>query len=149
MSELRLFTLEEAQRTLPLVRRIVDDLLAEYPRWHAAVGRFELLSAGARAEWEGETGPAGSQAAARDAAQAEVARHAERIDGFIAELRAIGCELRLREVGHIDFRSLRQDDVVYLCWRPGEARIAHWHPLDAGVGERQPIDGAILSETVT
>ncbi|HEU4698356.1 MAG TPA: DUF2203 domain-containing protein [Gemmatimonadales bacterium] len=141
MSELRLFTREEAERTLPLVRRIVEDLLAEYPRWHAALGRFELLSAGARAEWEAGETP--------EAAQAEVARHAERIDGFIAELRAIGCELRLREVGHIDFRSLRQDAVVYLCWRPGEARIDHWHPLEGGVAERQPIDAAILSETVT
>ncbi|HZI73670.1 MAG TPA: hypothetical protein VFD73_06510, partial [Gemmatimonadales bacterium] len=54
MPDFKLFTLEEAQRTLPLVRRIVADLTEEYPAWRAAVGRFELLTGGARADW-GET----------------------------------------------------------------------------------------------
>ena len=39
MPEFKLFTLEEAERTLPLVRRVVADLTNEYPRWRAAVGR--------------------------------------------------------------------------------------------------------------
>ena len=43
MPALKLFTLPEAERTLPLVRRIVADLMAEYPRWRAAVSRYELL----------------------------------------------------------------------------------------------------------
>ena len=34
----RLFTLEEAERTLPLVRRIVIDLQDEYAHWRSAVG---------------------------------------------------------------------------------------------------------------
>ena len=38
MPEFKLFTLEEAERTLPLVRRIVQDLTVEYPAWRAAVG---------------------------------------------------------------------------------------------------------------
>ena len=54
MPEFKLFTLEEAERTLPLVRRVVQDLTVEYPAWRAAVGRFEVLTRGARAEW-GET----------------------------------------------------------------------------------------------
>jgi hypothetical protein len=54
MPEFKLFTLEEAERTLPLVRRVVADLTMEYPAWRAAVGRFELLTGGARADW-GET----------------------------------------------------------------------------------------------
>ena len=37
MSEIRLFTLEEAERTLPLVRRIVADLVSAYPGWRAGV----------------------------------------------------------------------------------------------------------------
>ena len=50
----KLFTLAEAERTLPLVRRVVADLIAEYPRWRAAVSRFELLTGGARADWGGD-----------------------------------------------------------------------------------------------
>src|SRR3954465_10352755 len=55
MADFKLFTLQEAEQTLPLVRRIVQDLTAEYPGWRAAVSRYEVLSGGARAEW-GETG---------------------------------------------------------------------------------------------
>ena len=50
MPDFKLFTLAEAERTLPLVRRIVQDLAAEYPAWRAAVGRFEILTGGARAD---------------------------------------------------------------------------------------------------
>jgi hypothetical protein len=141
MPELRLFTLEEAERALPLVRRIVADLLAEYPRWRAAVGRFELLSAGARADWGGT--------ADLTAAQAEVGAHALRIAEFLRELEGIGCVFKGFEAGLVDFHSLREDRPVYLCWKLGEAHITHWHEIQAGYEGRQPIDGAILTETVT
>jgi hypothetical protein len=135
---LKLFTLSEAERTLPLVRRIVADLMAEYPRWRAAVGRFELLTGGARADW-GETG---ELVAARDAVTAA----ADRINGYLKELETIGCVFKGFDAGLVDFYSLREDHPVFLCWRMGEDRIAHWHELDAGFGGRQPIDAAVLTE---
>ncbi len=128
----RFFTVAEAQRTLPLVRRIVADLMSEYPRWGAAVGRFELLSAGARADW-GETA---EQAAARD----EVTAAASRINEYLKELDAIGCVFKGFDAGLVDFYSLRDDRPVFLCWKLGEARIEHWHELDAGFGGRQRLD---------
>ena len=50
MSEPRLFTREEAERTLPLVRRIVQDLMLEHPEWRRAISHYELLAAGAVAD---------------------------------------------------------------------------------------------------
>jgi hypothetical protein len=137
MPDFKLFTLEEAERTLPLVRRIVQDLTAEYPAWRAAVARFELLTGGARADW-GETG---ELLAARE----EVSRHAERINRFLQELEGIGCVFKGFEAGLVDFYSLREDRPIFLCWRMGEERIAYWHETDSGFAGRQPIDGAILS----
>jgi hypothetical protein len=134
----RLFTLAEAERTLPLVRRIVADLMVEYPRWRAAVGRFELLTGGARADW-GETG---ELVEARDAVTAA----AGKINGYLKELETIGCVFKGFEAGLVDFYSLRDDRPVFLCWRMGEERISHWHELDAGFGGRQPIDAAVLTE---
>ena len=46
----RLFTLEQAERTLPLVRRIVEDLVQVYPEWRAGVARYEALSLDAKPE---------------------------------------------------------------------------------------------------
>jgi hypothetical protein len=135
----KLFTLEEAERTLPLVRRIVADLQAEYPAWREAVGRFEVISSSLRAE-DGETDELRQ-------AQAAVAEHAERISDYLKELDAVGCTLKGFDTGLVDFYSLRHDRPVYLCWMMGEERITHWHELDAGFAGRQPIDDAILSET--
>jgi hypothetical protein len=137
MADFKLFTLQEAERTLPLVRRIVSDLTVEYPAWRAAVGRFELLTGGARADW-GETH---ELVAARD----EVTRHADRINRYLQELEGIGCVFKGFEGGLVDFYSLREDRPIFLCWRLGEDRISHWHEIDTGFGGRQPIDGAILS----
>ena len=83
MHDFKLFTLEEAERTLPLVRRVVADLTVEYPAWRGAVSRFELLTGGARADW-GETQ---ELVASRE----EVTRHADRINQYLQELEAIGC----------------------------------------------------------
>ena len=137
MPDFKLFTLEEAERTLPLVRRVVQDLTAEYPVWRAAVARFELLTGGARADW-GETG---ELLAAREG----VTLHADRINRYLQELEGVGCVFKGFDAGLVDFYSLREDRPIFLCWKLGEERITHWHEIDAGFSGRQPIDGAILS----
>jgi hypothetical protein len=135
----RLFTLEQAERTLPLVRRIVLDLVQAYPEWRAGVARYEALTVDARPE-RGETP---EMVEARDA----VAELAARIDGYLRELEEIGCVFKGFEAGLVDFQSLRDDRPVYLCWRLGEERITHWHEIESGFDGRQPIDDAVLSET--
>jgi len=137
MPDFKLFTLEEAERTLPLVRRIVQDLTREYPAWRAAVSRYELLTGGARAEW-GETG---ELLAARE----RVTLNADRINRYLQELEAVGCVFKGFDAGLVDFYSLREDRPVFLCWRLGEERIGYWHEIEAGYTGRQPIDRAILS----
>src|SRR6476660_7843739 len=87
----RIFTLDEAERTLPLVRRIVVDLQNEYALWRAAVGEFELVSAGSRIE-----GPAAAEVVA---AEREVELLAERVAGLLDELEAIGCVMKGIEAG--------------------------------------------------
>ena len=139
MPDFKLFSLQEAERTLPLVRRIVQDLTHEYPAWRAAVSRFELLTGGARADW-GETG---ELLAARE----DVARHADRINHYLQELEGVGCVFKGFDAGLVDFYSLREDRPIFLCWKLGEERITHWHDIETGFSGRQPIDGAILSAT--
>jgi hypothetical protein len=137
MVEPRIFTVEEANRTLPLVRRIVHDLLQDYPRWRAAVSHYEILSGGARADW-GETPELLD-------ARLAVTRLAERINDFLGELSGIGCVLKGFDAGLVDFYSLREDRLIFLCWRMGEDRIEYWHEIEAGFSGRHPLDPSVLT----
>lgn len=134
----RLFTRAEAERTLPLVRRIVHDLMLEHPAWRRAISQYEILAAGAVA---GEGEPPELTAARLQAEQL-----AARIDGYLREIEQIGCMFQGFEEGLVDFRSMRDDKMVLLCWRYGEERISHWHEVGAGFAGRRPIDDALLSE---
>ncbi|HET7024009.1 MAG TPA: DUF2203 domain-containing protein [Gemmatimonadales bacterium] len=136
-AEPRIFSTDEADRALPLVRRIVLDLQSEYPRWREAVGRFELASVG--------HDPGAAESGELVACQREVTERAERISGYLTELDQVGCVFKGFEAGLVDFYSLREDRLVFLCWRLGEARVTQWHELDAGYAGRRPINQPSLT----
>jgi hypothetical protein len=135
----KIFSLDEAERTLPLVRRIVIDLQHEYALWRSAVGAFELASAGA---------PVDRPPPEVALAEREVTLQAERVAALLEELESIGCVAKGIDAGLVDFYALRDDQLVYLCWQVGEPRIAHWHPLDGGFDGRRPIDHLLTTEVV-
>jgi hypothetical protein len=136
----RIFTVREAEATLPLVRRIVGDLLVAYPKWKELVARYEVLTGPLRAE-DGE--PTELQEI-----RSQVTREAERINGFLLELEQVGCVFKGFDAGLVDFYALKDDHLVFLCWRLGEPRITHWHEVEAGYAGRQPIDQDMFSQTV-
>jgi hypothetical protein len=140
VTDIKIFTVAEAESTLPLLRRILTDLQAEYRVWREAVASYELLAAGARAE----TGESDELVAARTA----VAEAADRINGFLVELEAIGVLFKGFEQSLVDFYALRDDRLVFLCWQLGEDHISHWHEVDAGFAGRQPIDRTEFSPVV-
>jgi hypothetical protein len=73
---------------------------------------------------------------------------AERVAALLAELEALGCVAKGIEAGLVDFYALRDDRLVFLCWRLGEPGISHWHELDAGFDARRPVDHLLLTGTV-
>jgi hypothetical protein len=77
-----------------------------------------------------------------------VTSQAERIHQYLEELDQIGCVFKGFEAGLVDFYALREDRLVFLCWKLGEERIPHWHDIDAGFAGRHPIDNTMLSETI-
>jgi len=125
------FTLVEANATLPYVRKIVEDIVAEYERWRDAIYRYELLAAGSKVEG-GETE---EQVALRD----DVDEIAQRINEYINELTAVGCVFKGFEGGLVDFYSRHGDRDVFLCWKLGEPEVSYWHEIDAGFSGRRPI----------
>jgi hypothetical protein len=125
---MKTFTIEQANRTLPLVRSIVRDIVDEYARWQGLVKSLDVLAA----------------APARDAAEIErvqrdIQAAARSIDRWVGELKELGVEMKGLDVGLVDFPGEMAGRPVYLCWRLGEPTVAHWHECDAGFAGRRPL----------
>lgn len=131
---MKLFTVEEANRTLPLVRRIVEDVVESHRLWRERILEFDLITSGA---------PGESRERA-EALEREAQRIAREIDGFQQELEALGIQLKDRRIGLVDFPSDHDGRVVLLCWRLGEPEVRFWHELDAGYAGRQPLAPSLV-----
>lgn len=127
----KFFTLSEANRTLPLVKRVVEDIASLYPGWQDLVSRYELIAAAARPDW----GESSDQLALKS----QIDDVARKINACLVELEQVGCEFKGFEEGLVDFHGKLDDREILWCWKMGEDRITHWHELDAGFAGRQPI----------
>lgn len=135
--DVRLFTLDEAQKMLPLVRSIVRGILEDYAllQEKAALAREQRREAGSTI--------ARSARASGTALASEVEELTARVNDAVGELNALGLEFKGYEEGLVDFPARRGDEIVYLCWKADEERIAWWHPLEGGYAGRQPLDAEI------
>ena len=127
----KFFTLAEANRTLPLVKRVVQDIASYYPSWKDLVSKYELIAAKARPDWGESPEQLGLKAQIDDVAR--------KINACLVELEQIGCEFKGFEEGLVDFHGKLDEREILWCWKLGEDRITHWHDLDAGFAGRQPI----------
>jgi hypothetical protein len=126
------FTVEQANRTLPLVRRIVEDIVSQYRRWQERVREFEVVSANSTAE---------RPDARAEELQREAQLLAAEIEGFVGELTRLGVEFKGYDLGLVDFPAEVDGAPAYLCWRLGEPSVQFWHPIESGYAGRQPLLG--------
>jgi len=120
--QIKRFTLAEANRTLPLVGRIVADVL----KTHELLVKLQLQLA--------QT-PAKDQAAMQKQLDAATVK----LNGYAEELHHIGCEMKDLQNGVVDFIGRHQGHDVCLCWKLGEESIGYWHEQQSGFAGRQPI----------
>jgi hypothetical protein len=128
--DLRLFTVDEVNALIPVLRdgvEFMQERARELDGLNADIARAVDTSHG-----NGHSGAARLNQLRRRAM--EVAGAIER---KIADIRAIGGEVKGIEQGLVDFPSLREGRIVYLCWRLGEDEVAWWHEVDAGFAGRQ------------
>jgi hypothetical protein len=110
------FTLEEANRTLPLVRSIVGDV-AE--RWEDLVKTREEY---------------GNSSPEHDRILRELAE-------YIQELKSIGCHLKDFEKGVVVFPSLLDGKEVQLSWQLGSDEVRPVEEAEAEEGQHVSIAG--------
>jgi hypothetical protein len=130
------FTIEMANRTLPLVSRIVRDILDHYRAWQQTVEAFEIATALSRAD---------RPTPEAESLQRKAQELAREIQGFLAELTDLGVEFKGFELGLVDFPGDVDGHPVMWCWKFGESAVQHWHELDAGYAGRQPIEALFAS----
>lgn len=125
---MKLFTIEEANALLPSVRQILRRIQRSRQRISQYRHAAKLAAEGA------EQGGGGMEGGAL---------YATILTNFteeIAELEALGVQLKDFDRGLVDFPSLREGRVVLLCWQLGEGdELEWWHDMDAGFGGRTPL----------
>jgi hypothetical protein len=132
---MKLFTIDEAQSLLPvlesLLKRAVESKQAaeQVEADLSALSQRIYLSGGLHVD----VGAVAKQ-------RAEVESQMLRVRETVAEIDAIGVQVKDLDAGLLDFPCRLDDEVVLLCWRIGEPSIDHWHTVEAGFQGRQPVD---------
>ena len=132
----KIFTTDEANRMLPLVSRIAEDIVATYADVNRALQAFEAEKTRSEAGTSAEREARQPFLRQRDV---DVASILDRFQGLIEEIEALGGTVKDYERGMIDFYGEVDGEIVYLCWQRGEAEIAHWHRLEEGFNKRRPL----------
>src|SRR3954452_20494479 len=129
----RLFTIEQANAMLPLVRAITTDLAALAKDVVERRHRLGLLTRGR----DLKAGDPYSDELAQ--MEADLERDATRLQEYVDELRELGVEPK-GAVGGLGAFSCMLDGRLVLLWcRLGESELLYWLDLESGFAGRQPL----------
>jgi hypothetical protein len=133
--DMTLFTVEQANRTLPLVRKIVEDIVRQHKLWREKILELDLVASSARA---------GEPRERAEELERDAQTLAREIDGFQRELEQLGILLKDRRQGLVDFPGEMNGRPVFYCWRYDEPEVQFWHDVDAGYAGRQPLTPSLV-----
>jgi len=125
-TEIKYFTPSEARKTLPLVRKIVKDILDT---------SREMRLVAEEVEEQAEKDP-------------RIQKMADDIEDFMAELEDIGCFFKdwNFQIGLVDFPARIDNKEVFLCWRSDEDDIIYYHEMETGFAGRKIIPPEELTD---
>ncbi|MCX7797622.1 MAG: DUF2203 domain-containing protein [Melioribacter sp.] len=118
-TQTKYFTPQEAKKALPLVKRIVRDILN-------CAYEARMISRSLNGKFEDDI---------------RILELKEKIHEYIKELEDLGCQFKdwNFEVGLVDFPSVINGKEVYLCWRSDEDDIRYYHGINEGYVGRKLI----------
>jgi hypothetical protein len=126
------FTVEEANKALPLVKMIVGDIVSQYRIVEDLQQRLSMVAKERRKPSKDVYAEELAQS------QAELDTEEKKLVTYIDELKRLGVEFKGPD-GLCDFYSMMDGREVFLCWRLGESEVSYWHDLDSGFAGRQPL----------
>jgi len=129
----RIFTVEEANEALDVLRPIAERMVAHRRELaDAQMRRAELVAR--IATNGGDLSPSDLRVAA-----AEVEREARLVAECVRRITDEGVQVKDVDAGLLDFPARRQDEDVLLCWKLGEDVVVYWHGLEEGFAGRKPL----------
>ncbi|CAN5271290.1 DUF2203 domain-containing protein [soil metagenome] len=125
-----LFSHEEASALIPVLRPMLRAIQEQ---------KHELDTI--RLKLEPYTEAMRTNGHATEAAQLEIKLRdlAHSIGAAVAEIQDLGIEVKDLGMGLVDFPTVRDNRIVYLCWMVDEPQIDFWHELDTGLSGREPL----------
>jgi hypothetical protein len=138
MEEMRTFSLSEAQAMLPilegLLRGTIDakQLIEEVDEELEELSQRVFVNGGMLVDvsyWSRR--------------KAEREKALQKAKDAVAEINAIGVQVKDLDIGLLDFPCSVDGEVVLLCWKMGEDKITHYHGVEEGFAGRKPIDERI------
>jgi hypothetical protein len=125
----RFFSVEEANKMLPLIRAIVRDMVQIAQEATTLQERLADLPVKRKEAEEG-----------RQEIGRELEALVQKWESYRQELRDLGVEFKgVGTEGLVDFPAWAEGREVELCWKLDEPEVGHWHELYAGFAGRQPI----------
>jgi len=123
-TDIKYFTPAEARKTLPLVKKIVRDILDTSKE-------MQLLAEEIGNNAEGDD---------------RIKKMASDVDEFMTELEEIGCYFKdwNFRIGLVDFPGLIEGREVFFCWKSDEEDIEFYHELEEGFTGRKPIPRELI-----
>ncbi len=131
------FTLEEAEKTLPKVKRLLAKL-------KVLKAQINFLAEEKEAPVQ-LTEPFSEDEIYRFAFAQEIKlnrelhKHTYEFFKTLDQFNELGCVLKDLDGGLVDFPYKLKDRDVLLCWKEGENNIKHWHEHDKGFEGRKPL----------
>jgi len=128
-----IFSLEQANAMLPLLRLIVADISLAHRelserrlQLHRLVRRKDSAKAQVYSEEVEET-------------RADLLVETQQLEELIHELENLGVILRSAYDGIVDFPTVMRDQAAYYCWKMGELDVGHWHLPNETYSQRMPL----------
>ena len=134
----RTFTLQEAQNLLPVLESLLRAAMDGKKLIEAVDNDLQDLAH--RVMMSGGLSVNVVQMARRKA-EREKAIH--RVKDTLAEINAIGVQVKDIDIGLLDFPCKVEGRIVLLCWKLGEQGITHWHTSSEGFAGRKLVDERI------
>ena len=132
-----LFTADEASALLPTVRSLIEQLQG----LRASLAKTEQELEALRVKLSAGNGYPIDELRKQER---KLADHqldlAQAFQSAAEQFETIGCILKDLDQGLVDFYSLRDGDLVFLCWKFGEEGVQFWHGVDDGFAGRRAIE---------